>query len=1085
MQLNTLLWRNLAYHWRTNAAVVAGVATAVAVMAGALLVGESVRGSLRDLVIGRLGKTDLVIAGTNPFRAQLAADLASHRGLSLEAYPMLAMEGIVAHDTSGRVASKVQIYGVDDGFWKFHQTRLAREAPTGRNALVSPSLASELAIQKDDTIVVRLDKPSDIPVDSLHGRKEETVRAMRLGAAATLPTEELGEFSLRPAQSGVRAVFVALSRLQRELGQQGKANMILLGSHKPTDAAAVEKLLRERATLADLGVRVRTLSAQKQFAVDTSSMVISDSLAAAASEAAKELGWRAAPVLSYLVNAMKLGDKEIPYSLVAALDPSLIDTRGGIVLNDWTARDLGAKPGDKLHLDFYRWLDEGRLATEGADLQVTAITPISGPAADRDYAPEYPGITEAGSISEWDPPFPMNLGRITKHDEDYWDKYRTTPKAFVPLAQAAKWWGTRYGKFTSLRLTGPLDGDLDVPRIQYEMLLRRKLQPAQMGLTVFAIRQESLAASTGSTDFGEYFFYFSFFLLVSALLLVGLFFRLNLEQRHREAGLLRALGYSVQSLTKLYLQEGVLLACGGAIIGMLFAAAYASLILYGLRTWWVDAVGTQLLRLHASPVALIGGALGGLITAALVIWATARALRKMSPRGLLQGQTDIAAAAHTKSRARWVAILCAVVGLTLLAAAASGSMSAAGGFFGAGALLLIAALAAQRMWLNAGVVTPQTIWRLGWRNAAYKPGRSVLSMALIAFAAFLILALSSFRQEGGSTDPAQWPGTGGYALVGEAALPIIHNPGTPEGRQELGFPTDAEIFFQNVKLVPLRLRPGDDASCLNLYAPKNPRVLALPDPVLFQMPLSKEKLAPRWGEIAAYVDANSLQYVLHKEVGDTIVLNPDSGKPIILRISATIHDSVFQSEIIIREADFLKAFPEQPGFRMFLAAAPETKLPALTTMIEERLKDYGVDMQGTVERLAGYHRVENAYISTFQALGGFGLLLGTVGLAAVLLRNVLERRKELALLRAVGFQPQQIATMVLAENIYLLASGLLTGALCAALAVMPALTARGAHLPMLSMASLLLLVAITGLLASILAVKAAMKTPLLSSLRSE
>jgi putative ABC transport system permease protein len=170
---------------------------------------------------------------------------------------------------------------------------------------------------------------------------------------------------------------------------------------------------------------------------------------------------------------------------------------------------------------------------------------------------------------------------------------------------------------------------------------------------------------------------------------------------------------------------------------------------------------------------------------------------------------------------------------------------------------------------------------------------------------------------------------------------------------------------------------------------------------------------------------------------------------------------------------------------MFLVDAPESKLERLTTLIEERLKDYGVDMQSTVERLSGYHRVENAYISTFQALGGFGLLLGTVGLAAVLLRNVLERRKELALLRAVGFQPQQLATMVLAENVLLLAGGLLAGGVCAGLAVMPALLARGTELPLVSMTGLLALVAATGLLSSVLAVKAAMRSPLLEALRSE
>ena len=43
-------------------------------------------------------------------------------------------------------------------------------------------------------------------------------------------------------------------------------------------------------------------------------------------------------------------------------------------------------------------------------------------------APEYPGISDAPTISDWDPPFPMDLGRIRKVDEDYWNRYRATPK---------------------------------------------------------------------------------------------------------------------------------------------------------------------------------------------------------------------------------------------------------------------------------------------------------------------------------------------------------------------------------------------------------------------------------------------------------------------------------------------------------------------------------------------------------------------------------------------------------------------------------------------------------------------------------
>ena len=88
-------------------------------------------------------------------------------------------------------------------------------------------------------------------------------------------------------------------------------------------------------------------------------------------------------------------------------------------------------------------------------------------------------------------------------------------------------------------------------------------------------------------------------------------------------------------------------------------------------------------------------------------------------------------------------------------------------------------------------------------------------------------------------------------------------------------------------------------------------------------------------------------------------------------------------------------------------------------------------------------------------------------MAAVLLRNVLERRRELALLRAVGFRPAQLAAMVLAENVALLALGLATGTGAAAVAIAPALAVRGGSVPVLSAAALLGAVFAAGIASSL------------------
>jgi ABC-type antimicrobial peptide transport system permease subunit len=130
--------------------------------------------------------------------------------------------------------------------------------------------------------------------------------------------------------------------------------------------------------------------------------------------------------------------------------------------------------------------------------------------------------------------------------------------------------------------------------------------------------------------------------------------------------------------------------------------------------------------------------------------------------------------------------------------------------------------------------------------------------------------------------------------------------------------------------------------------------------------------------------------------------------------------------------------------------------------------------------------VENTYISTFQTLGGLGLLIGTVGLAAVLLRNVLERRRDLALLGAVGYRKAHVFAIVLAENLLLLGWGLAVGAFCALVAVVPALLDRGGRLPATSGGWVLVAaVFVAGLLSSIVATRAVLRGSLLAALRAE
>jgi putative ABC transport system permease protein len=1127
MTRRRLVTAGLRHYWRTNLAVIAGVATAVAVLAGALLVGDSVRGSLRDLVLQRIGRTGSAVLSTGFFREALAEDLKGDPQVA-KAYggvvPLIVMQGLVTDQASRRRASRVQIYGVDDRFWRFHDVQ-GRGGPANRDAYLSRALAADIGATDGGMVLVRVERPSAIPIESLHGKKDDAGRTVPLRVGAILERSQLGEFTIIPQQGDVRAIFVPLKRLQQDLEQPSRVNVMLIAPGSASDNGPLASALRQHLSFEDAGLTLQDLWEQQSIAVGSDAGLIDQRHAAIVDQAAANAGVPGRPVLTYLANAMRSGDREVPYSLVTAMDlgsvaPSMAAPAAGdppIVINDWTARELDVSVGAPLTLDYYVWQEPGTLATKSARFQIAAIVPIAGAAADRGLAPAYPGITGANSVADWDPPFPIDLKRVRPADEEYWKTYRTTPKAFLPLEVGQRLWGSpRYGDRTSVRISPAAGHPLAETRARFATALMKELDPARVGFSIRAIRQEGLNASRGSTNFGEYFVYFSFFLVASALVLAALFFRLGVEQRAREVGLLRAVGYTTPAVRWLFTMEGLALAMIGSAIGTAGAVGYGALMVAGLRTWWSGAVGTRDLTLHVSPMSLIAGAVGAILAATVCIWWTLRGLAKLSERSLLAGsitedQRLLAASATRRSQrsrrsraaakadVRYAGIFCVLIAALLIIASLTKTIDAAGAFFGAGGAILIACLCFVAWRLRKVALLPSkppSIARLGLRSTTERPGRSVLAIAVIASAVFVLISVDAFRR--GTVDATdRRSGTGGYPLMVDLMVPVVQDPNGRDGREALGLAADPTVSIE-----AFRVRPGEDTSCLNLYEPTNPRILGVSRSFIaagrfsFQSSAATTEAARGnpWlllaetrddGAIPIVADANSMTYVLHKSIGDEIVLT-HADRPIRLRLVAALADSVFQGELLMSDANFLKLFPEQQGYRFLLIDAPANRAEEIGASIENGAADLGADAVPTAQRLAEFHAVENTYLSTFQTLGGLGLLVGTVGLAAVLLRNVLERRRELALLRAVGYGRRHVFAIIASENVVLLGWGVAVGTVSALVAIAPAALERGARLPIGGAGWLLLLAVVAaGLISSVIATRAALRMPLVGSLRSE
>jgi putative ABC transport system permease protein len=1151
MSLAKLSLRSLTHHWRTNLAVSLGVMAATAVLTGALVVGDSMQGSLRHLIVDRLGRVDSVLVTPRFFRTDLAAEIAATPGFDKyfdAALPAIMLQGTLENSsrTEKHRAGNVSVLGVGNEFWKLGRVG-PNKFPKRNEIILNQPLADELHVKVGGEVMLRLPQATDVPADSPLGRKQETVRSQRFKVIEIIPAEGLGRFGLRASQQTPLDAFTTIGSLQRLVEVEDRVNAVLVANREIDSAstADAEKLLDEllRPTLGDYGLSIRKTD-RGYFNLTTDRMVLEPPVEQAAMKAFAPRG--AQPAYTYLANYILVSNRngKIPYSTVAAVDfasesplgPFL--NRDGrpigpladdeILLNSWAADDLTAqgtpvKPGDVIELTYFEpESTHGEVKETTHKFRLKDVVKLEGPAADRDFTPEVKGVTDEESIANWDPPFPYDSNRVRStppHDEDdqYWKQYRATPKAFINLSRGRKLWGSRFGNTTSIRIPA-------AENVSAESLgehLQNELSPTALGFDFLPIKRLGLEAAAGTTPFAGLFLAFSFFIILAALMLVMLLFKLGVDSRARELGIVLAVGWRRTAARRMYLLEGAAVAAIGALAGVAFGVAYAWLMLAGLKTWWLGAITTPFLDLYVTPRSLAIGYVSGVIVSLATIAWSLRQLRKVTARRLLAGQSldSGSVISRRSSWPRWfvgIAIL-AAIGCGLAASKLTDEAQAIA-FLGSGALVLATILVGIWNTLRARHGSPligriMPLARLAVRNSSRFPLRSTLTIGLTGAACFLIASLSAFQLAPSQQGPKIDSGDGGFALIAQSDQPIYQDLNSAQGRQDLGFDATAQGLFAPQEaegestlphVFPLRVQSGDDASCLNLYQPRQPRILGVPDAfaqrggfawaakmpsqtleAAYQSwPLLNERRDP--DAIPVVLDQNTALYSLHLYGGAGEIFEIDSprGGKLKLQVVGLLKNSLLQGDLLMSEANFLKLFPDTSGYRMFLIESPPQIADEVAATLESNLGDYGFDTQATSARLAEFFAVQNAYLATFRSLGGLGLLLGTFGLATVQLRNVVERRGELALLRAAGFRRRRLAQMVMLENAWLLVGGLVAGTIAALVTLIPHLFTGGAGIPWLTLVVMLLAVLVVGLVAGFAAVRAVLNSPLLPALRS-
>lgn len=1037
MTILRMAMEGVRHHWRAHLGACIGATLCAMVLTGSLLVGDSLKGTLHAQAQARVGRVvSALVGGEHFFRGALAAEISS------DAAPVLFLTGSASKADGSARLNQIQVLGVDARFWALSPEGDRRELQPG-DAVVSSALAARLGLSTGDSFSIRVEKPSAFSKDAPLSGEEDAIEALRARVVAVADDPRFGRFALQAGQVPPATVFLPLEQLQQRLEVASRVNL-LLSSQAPESLHAAA---RSHWSAEDSSLEVRTLAADAGFEIRSSRVFLEDGLV------------RALPLgeasLTYFVNELRAGEAATPYSMVTAARPGSQPflpadlAPDELVISDWLAQDLGVEAGGALDLKYLVMNAKRQFEERSCSFRIRAVAELDKDGWDGSWMPDFPGLADAGNCREWKPGFALDTSKIRDKDEAYWKKHRGAPKAFMALDTGRELWGNRWGATTGVRYPGDGVGADAVAAVS------KALNPSVAGVQEVALKALADAATNAPVDFAGLFLGFSLFLIWAALALVGLLFGLMVENRVREAGTLLAMGWPVFWVRVLFLCEGLGVAVLGGVLGTLLGVGYTHGLLAALASIWSGATGGAEISFYAVPASLAIG-LGGSSLAALcaMAWTTRRGWKR-SVRELLAGEGGAdtgKTAAFKRARFLGAAFLFGLPGGGLLLHGVLNRRVDAEAFFSAGSLLLISALLLSRIWLGSlAEGSIKSIRQLALRNLGRRPGRAVAVIAVLAAGGFLVLSVQVFRKEAQSGPGERTSGTGGFALLGELAAPVYEDLNLSNVRDSLGLPIDEKQ--PQVNVLAVRVREGEEASCLNLNRAVRPRVLGVPSADFERLGAFRfvEKGAG-WavlrqrvdaGTIPAVVDEDTLMWALQKQVGDEISLPDGRGSEVRVRIVATLGGSVLQGALIVDEARFTEAFPNAGGYRMLFLDAPPAEIESVRATWSRALQDRGLELRATADRLSELQAVSNTYLAIFQVLGGLGVLLGAVGVGVVAARNVVERRVELAVLEAGGWSRRQIRRLLLVELLPLVVLGLVIGGGCAWLVTVPGQWIRG------------------------------------------
>lgn len=1030
-----LVIKSLLHFWKRNLLLSLGFAISTAVLTGALIVGDSVKYSLNKIVEQRLGSVKmLMLSGDRFFTEDLTENLRQDLGSGVSG--VLKVEGIAVADGGRKHINNVHVLGVDSSFDKIADLENFYGSLAEDQVIISTNLAERLSLGEGDEFLLRMTKASMVPLNAPFVSDADNQVSLRVTIAGIASLQQLGAFNLKTSQTAPFNIFISSHRL-RELMKLGNRSNLLLLAGNVLNTGELADRVKEFWTPEDAGLEFQYMDDVSLLDVKSSRVFLDDVVAAGLFHVKEE----GQAYITYFVNRISTHGKTTPYSFISSL-PDRQLKGNEIIINQWLANDLGAKPGDHIDISYFVVGPLRVLDTANASFTVKSIIPMSDIEQYKSLMPDIPGMSDAGNCRDWETGVPISLEEIRDKDEAYWKKYKGTPKAYIALSRAEELWKNRFGIYTSFRFNISAS---DLVNLEKEVM--SDLDPKALGFEFKNLEQQARYSAENGVDFSELFGGLSFFLLAGAIILSILLFRLNLEDRKKEIMTLSALGIPNRKIRNIIMNESIIVARVGALLGIGIAIFYNRLIFKALNSIWKDIVRTNMLEVDIKIITLLIGLVCSMVLAWIILFFVINGyLKKIS--GKHKKPKELPEFLKSAFTIRLAGIIIGVIAIGLICAQfVRNEVVNPELFFSAGGLLLLSGLLFSYDLLLRLKIKPQTninLRKLSLKNAVSNMPRSMSIIILLAMGTFIVISTGSNRKDLFVNAMDKSSGTGGFLYYAESTIPLLNKLSEPEQRKKFG-------LSNSYSIVQMRVAEGDDASCLNLNRITNPQTLSV-DPENLKGRFSFTSILPEYdrygswdlltdkldGElIPAIADETVIKWGLALELGDTLIYQDALGKKLKLLLVGALAPSIFQGNVLISEKNFLKHFPASSGTKAFLIEGSLNDTALINEELRMSMRDFGWSMEFAAKRLAKFNSITNTYLSIFMILGAIGLLLATIGLSLVLFRSILERKGELALLRAVGYSIKSIRRLLLREYFSLFFIGTLIGALSSILATLP------------------------------------------------